>query len=324
MAQSKKELSEQLTALGVEFNPKVTIKELTELLAANQASDDKVEDVAVATAVNDEVAEAEEPKAAKAGKRSAKGQEEAAEKQAKTEAQHHRDGEEAPKTEDKPKKAVKPARSRLERRGKGFKKSTEQIEAGKLYDLKTAIELAQKTSHVKFDATVELHIRLNVDPRQADQNIRDTILLPAGTGKTVRVAVADDALLAKLEKGTVDFDVLVSTPQFMPKLGKYARLLGPRGLMPNPKSGTVTTDVDRAVAEAKAGRVEYRVDSTGIIHLGVGKVSFTPAQLGENVDAVMASIKSNKPASIKGVYLKAVHLTTSMGPSIAVDLSGLA
>jgi large subunit ribosomal protein L1 len=322
MAQSKKELSEQLTALGVEFNAKSTIKELTELLAANQVTTEKVEDAAVAAAVNDEVAaeETEEAKTAKAGKRSAKSLHEAEEKQAKEDRKVS--GETA--SEDKPKVAAKPARSRLERRGKGFKKSAEQIEAGKLYDLKTAIELAQKTSHVKFDATVELHIRLNVDPRQADQNIRDTILLPAGTGKTVRVAVADDALLAKLEKGTVDFDVLVSTPQFMPKLGKYARLLGPRGLMPNPKSGTVTTDVDRAVAEAKAGRVEYRVDSTGIIHLGVGKVSFTPAQLGENVDAVMASIKTNKPASIKGIYLKAVHLTTSMGPSIAVDLSGLA
>src|SRR6185312_7052304 len=131
--------------------------------------------------------------------------------------------------------------------------SAEQIEKGKVYSLEQAVELAKKTSHVKFDATMEMHINLAVDPRQADQNIRDSIVLPAGTGKSVKVAVADDALLVNLEKGTIDFDVLVATPDFMPKLGKYARLLGPRGLMPNPKSGTVTTDVDRAVNEAKAG-----------------------------------------------------------------------
>ncbi|HVX24612.1 MAG TPA: 50S ribosomal protein L1 [Candidatus Saccharimonadales bacterium] len=322
MAVSKKELSEQLTALGVEFNAKSTVKELTELLAANQQTDEVVEEVAVAAAVNDEITEESKQEAtAKAGKRSAKGQEVAAEKQAKVEAQHHREDEVEASAEAKPKQAVKPARSRLERRGKQFRKSAEQIEANKQYDVKTAVELAQKTSHVKFDATVELHLRLSVDPRQADQNIRDTILLPAGTGKKVTVAVADDALLAKLEKGTVDFDVLIATPQFMPKLGKYARLLGPRGLMPNPKSGTVTNDVDRAVAEAKAGRVEYRVDSTGIIHLGVGKVSFTPAQLQENVDAVLANVRSNKPNSVKGNYLRSAYLTTTMGPAIALDPS---
>jgi large subunit ribosomal protein L1 len=130
-----------------------------------------------------------------------------------------------------------------------------------------------------------------------------------------------DELLAQLEKGVIDFDVLVATPALMSKLGKYARLLGPRGLMPNPKSGTVTTDIAKAVAEARAGRVEYRVDTTGIIHLGIGKVSFTPAQLLENLQAVLASIKNNKPQSVKGNYLKAIHLTTTMGPSINVDLA---
>ncbi len=272
---------------------------------------------------------------AKAGKRSAKALEETAEKQAKEERKAS--GETA---ETKPKVAAKPARSRLERRGKLFRKSAEQIETGKLYDLPAAIDLAKKTSHVKFDATVELHVNLSVDPRQADQNIRDNLVLPAGTGKTVKIAVltdeaaaakkagADiagtDELLAQLEKGVMDFDILIATPNLMAKLGKYARTLGPRGLMPNPKSGTVTTDVAKAVAEAKAGRVEYRVDSTGIVHLGIGKVSFTSAQLLENVQAVLASLKASKPSSVKTGYFRAIHLTTSMGPSIAVDLTAVA
>jgi large subunit ribosomal protein L1 len=287
----------------------------------------------------EEVSEATEktPKGtAKAGKRSAKAVKEAEEleaKEARKEAKAESD------EQDKPKKIIKPTRSRLERRGKLFRKSAEHLEKDKAYKLEEAVDLAKKTSHVKFDATVELHVNLNVDPRHADQNIRDNVLLPAGSGKKVRVAVlTDDAdgakkagadiagneeLLTQLEKGTFNFDILIATPVLMSKLGKYARTLGPRGLMPNPKSGTVTTDVNRAIAEAKAGRVEYRVDSTGIVHLGVGKVSFTPVQLLDNLQAVMASIKSNKPASVKGVYLKSAHLTTTMGPSIALDLASL-
>ncbi|MDL2362864.1 MAG: 50S ribosomal protein L1 [Patescibacteria group bacterium] len=230
-------------------------------------------------------------------------------------------------------------RSRLERRGKHFRKSAELLEADKNYTLEEAVSLAQKTSHVKFDATVEMHINLGVNPRHADQNIRDNLVLPAGTGKKVKVAVltddvatakaagADiagtDELLEQLDKGQMNFDILIATPALMPKLGKYARALGPRGLMPNPKSGTVTNDIDKAVSEAKAGRVEYRVDTTGIVHLGVGKVSFTTTQLLQNVSAVMASIKSNKPQSVKGTYIKAVHLTTSMGPSVSVDIAQL-
>lgn len=256
---------------------------------------------------------------AKAGKRSSKALKEAADKQAKEERKAS--GEATPA---KPKQAAKPTRSRVERRGKHFRKSAEQIEKGRLYSLEQAVELAKKTSHVKFDASVELHVNLGVDPRQADQNIRDNLVLPAGTGKTIRVAVADDDLLAKLDKGQIDFDILVATPEFMPKLGKYARVLGPKGLMPNPKSGTVTTDTDKAVAEAKAGRVEYRVDTTGIVHLAVGKVSFTPAQLQENTQAVLSSIKANKPQSIKGTYIKAAYLTTSMGPSIKLDTASIA
>jgi large subunit ribosomal protein L1 len=178
-----------------------------------------------------------------------------------------------------------------------------------------------------------LHINLGVDPRQADQNIRDNLVLPAGTGKTVRVAVFDDAkaegadisgveaITKALEKGTVNFDILIATPAQMPKLGKYARLLGPRGLMPNPKSGTVTNDIAKAVSEAKAGRVEYRVDSTGIVHVAFGKISFGAKKLGDNARAVLQSVKGNKPASVKSNYIKAIHVATTMGPSITVATS---
>lgn len=267
---------------------------------------------------------------AKAGKRSAKSLKEAEEKQAKEERKAS-DAE----AEAKPKQPAKPARSRLERQGKNFRKAAEQVDKTKVYGLGEAIELAIKTSPVKFDATVEVHINLNVDPRHADQNIRDNLVLPAGTGKKVRVAVlADDdtdgadlagveAVLKQLEKGVLDFDILISTPANMPKLGKYARTLGPRGLMPNPKSGTVTNDVAKAIAEAKAGRVEYRVDSTGIVHLGVGKVSFGKEKIEENIRAVFASVKANKPSSVKGTYVKSLYVTTTMGPSITLAASEL-
>jgi large subunit ribosomal protein L1 len=271
---------------------------------------------------------------AKAGKRSAKSLEEAEEKAAKEERKAHKAETDEEETA-KPKQAAKPARSRLERRGKNFRKVAEQVEKGKLYSLADALELATKTSPTKFDATVELHVNLNVDPRHADQNIRDNLVLPQGTGKNVRVAVFADegadnadlsgieAITKALDKGELNFDILIATPANMPKLGKYARVLGPRGLMPNPKSGTVTTDVPKAVAEAKAGRVEYRVDSTGIVHMGVGKVSFGATKLSENVRAIFASIKAAKPSSVKGSYVKAIYLTTTMGPSIKIEASEL-
>ena len=281
----------------------------------------------------------EEKATAKAGKRSTKGVAEAEAKTEKVEAQKHREETEAAEDESKPRQIAKPTRSRLERAGKKFRKAAELVEKDKAYGLTEAIELAQKTNSAKFDATVELHVRLGVDPRHADQNIRDNLVLPAGTGKTVKIAVladVDDAAVAKkagadiagldeilkdLDKGQINFDTLIATPSQMPKLGKYARVLGPRGLMPNPKSGTVTTDVAKAVAEAKAGRVEYRVDSTGIVHLGVGKVSFTAAQLADNLNAIFASLRANKPSGLKGNYVKAIHLTTTMGPSITVDVN---
>ena len=278
--------------------------------------------------------EAADKPLAKAGKRSAKALEETAAKQAKEERKASGEAANA-----QPKRPATPTRARLERRGKQFRKSAELLEKGKVYKLEQAVELARKTSHVKFDATVEIHVNLAVDPRQADQNIRDNLVLPAGTGKKVRIAVltddvaaakqagADlagtDELLADLEKGKTDFDILIATPAQMAKLGKYARILGPRGLMPNPKSGTVTTDVKKAIAEAKAGRVEYRVDSTGIIHLGIGKVSFSAADLLKNTQSVFDSIKANKPQGIKGDYIKSAHLTTAMGPSVKLDLASI-
>lgn len=287
----------------------------------------KKQDEIIEAAATEEVA-AEEPKLAKAGKRSAKAVAEAEEKQAKEERKEA-NAEEA----EKPKQHANPTRSRLDRRGKKYREAAKAIDTDKVYDLKEGLEAVVKASTVKFDATVEVHVNLGVDPRHADQNIRDMVVLPAGTGKDVRVAVfADDevagadlsgvdAIIKNLEKGTIDFDILVSTPANMPKLGKYARLLGPRGLMPNPKSGTVTTDLAKAVKEAKAGRVEYRVDGTGIVHVGVGKVSFKPADLEANVRALFTSLRGNKPASVKGNYVKAVHLATAMGPSVTINVS---
>jgi large subunit ribosomal protein L1 len=311
MAKTKAELLEEAKKLGIEMDSKLKVAEIQELIKGS---------------------EVEEPQVAKAGKRSAKALAEEDEKQAKEERKASVEAVEA-----KPKKLDKPARSRLERRAKGYRKSAEQIEKDKSYSLSEAVKLVKSTSHVKFDASVELHVNLGVDPKLADQNVRDTLVLPAGSGKSVRVAVftedaaaakkagADiagtDDILAQLDKGTTDFDILIALPSLMARLGKYARVLGPRGLMPNPKSGTVTTDVNKAIKEAKAGRVEYRVDSTGIVHLGVGKVSFSEQQLLDNINAVLTSIKGNKPQSTKGAYIKRVYLTTSMGPSISVVIA---
>jgi len=327
MAKTKKELLEEAAALEVTVDPKSKISEIQAVIKAHNTVAKKKADKEAAEAPQSEPI-------AKAGKRSSKALAEKAEKQEKEERKAS-----SATAEVKPKVVVPPTRPKRERRGKQFRASAEHIEAGKVYTLEQAAALAKKTSHVKFDATVELHVNLGVDPRHADQNIRDNVALPAGTGKTVRIAALsddpdaaktagasltdNDALLAALEKGSIEFDILITTPAYMPKLGKYARALGPRGLMPNPKSGTVTTDIAKAVKEAKAGRVEYRVDSTGIVHLGIGKVSFTEKQITDNLEAVMSSIKANKPQSIKGNYLKAIHVTTSMGPSIPIDIATL-
>ncbi len=283
-----------------------------------------------------EKTDAADEKFAKSGKKSKKHIEEVKaeeERQARKVEKAEKDAEDAKKK----KGAAPKVRPLIERRGKKYQEVYKQIDRTKTYSLKDAIELAIKTNPTKFDATVEAHVRLGVDPRQADQNIRTTIVLPNGNGKTVRVAVfapldeakkakaagadiaEDDEFLKQLEKGKIDFDVLISTPQYMPKLGKFARLLGPKGLMPNPKAGTVTTDVEKAVKEAKAGKVEYRVDKQSIVHIGLGKVSFGKDKLLENAETFFSSLKSQKPASIKGQYVKSVYLTTTMGPSIPVE-----
>ena len=282
-----------------------------------------------------EAPETAEPETfAKSGKKSKKHIEEV---KAEEERQARKVERAAKEGEEKPKGAKPVTRPRIERRGKKYQEAYKLVEKGKIYSLKDAIALAIKTNPTKFDASVEAHVRLGVDPRQADQNIRTTLVLPNGNGKTVRVAVfapldvckaakaagadvaEDEDFLKQLDKGEINFDILISTPQYMPKLGKYARLLGPKGLMPNPKAGTVTMDVEKAVKESKAGKVEYRVDKQSIVHIGLGKVSFGEAKLLENANAFFDSLKSQKPASLKGTYVKSVFVTTTMGPSISVE-----
>ena len=310
------------------------IKEKIEEKIANveKAVDEKVAEVKEAA---DEIKEEVAENFAKAGKKSRKHIEEV---KAEAERQARKlERKVAELAGEKPKGAAPVTRPLIERRGKRYQEAAKLVDKNKVYGLKEAIELALKTSPVKFDASIEIHARLGVDPRQADQNIRTTLVLPNGNGKTLRVAVfapldickaaktagadvaEDEEFLKQLEKGTIDFDVLISTPQYMPKLGKYARLLGPKGLMPNPKAGTVTMDVEKAVKEAKAGKVEYRVDKQSIVHIGVGKVSFGVDKLLENANAFFDSLKSQKPASLKGSYVKSVYITTTMGPSIQVE-----
>ena len=321
----KAELLEEAQKLGLEVTDKNTIAEI---------------EAAIAKAPKAEAQEVkEENHTAKAGKRSEKSlreAEEKAEKEARKEA-----GDTTPQSEEaeaRTKKGPKPTvRPRLERRGKNYRKLAEQVEKGKVYNLAEALELATKTNPAKFDASVEVHVRLGVDPRQADQNVRATVSLPNGTGKTIRVAVfapqaehaaakkagadiiGDEEFLKQLDKEELNFDILVATPQYMPKLGKYARLLGPRGLMPNPKSGTVATDVAKAVSEAKAGKVEYRVDKQAIVHLAIGKVSFGADKLTENAKAFFDSLMSQKPSSLKGSYVKSTSISTTQGPGIKVE-----
>ncbi len=297
--------------------------------------DGPTEEVSTTPNEADNKEQVKEAKTAKAGKRSAKALKEAEELAEKEERKA------AAKTEEDAAPVAGPApktRSLLERRGKKYREAHKVIEADKLYSLEEATALVPKISTTKFDGSVELHIRLGVDPRQADQNIRQTLVLPHGSGKTVRIAVFAEAdqhadakkagadvvgaeeFLQQLDKEKIDFDVLIATPSLMAKLGKYARLLGPKGLMPNPKSGTVTKDIAKAVTEAKGGRVEYRVDSTGIVHIAIGKVSFSAENLVKNAEAVFASVRAAKPASIKGNYMISAHLTTTMGPSLPLSI----
>jgi large subunit ribosomal protein L1 len=228
----------------------------------------------------------------------------------------------------------------MSKHGKKFLAAAAKVNRDQLYSPTEAVALAKETSYVNFDATVEVHMRLGVDPRQADQQVRDVVVLPHGLGKAVRVLVFaqgegaalarqagadivadDDETLTKIQGGWTDFDVAIATPDMMGKVGRLGRVLGPRGLMPNPKAGTVVPaeDIDRVVQESKAGRVEFRLDKTANLHVPIGKSSFDQTKLFENLAALMEAVKKARPAAAKGTYLKRVTLTTTMGPGIKID-----
>jgi len=224
------------------------------------------------------------------------------------------------------------------KRGKRYVEAAKLLEKGKEYDAKEALELVEKFPKAKFDETVELHVKLGVDSKHADQQVRGTVVLPNGTGKTLKVLVfakgpkAEEAtkagadfvgaeeLIPKIEKENwFDYDVIVATPDMMGVVGRLGKVLGPKGLMPNPKSGTVTMDVTKAISDIKSGKVEYRLDKTNIIHLGFGKVSFGTEKLLENYNTIMEAIIKAKPAAAKGQYIRSVAVTTTMGPSLYIN-----
>ncbi len=221
--------------------------------------------------------------------------------------------------------------------GKRYREALKHIDPEKLYEPQAAVAALKQVPRAKFDETVETHIRLGIDPKQADQLVRGTIVLPHGTGKSVRVLVfakgdkvkeAQDAgadfvgleeFTEKVQGGWFDFDVAIATPDVMNVVGRLGRVLGPRGLMPNPKAGTVTFDIARAVRETKGGKIEYRVDKTGIIHAVIGKASFSEQALAENFDTLINAVVRAKPSSSKGQYLKSISLSTTMGPGVRID-----
>ncbi len=222
-------------------------------------------------------------------------------------------------------------------KGKSYRARLEKIDRDRRYTLEEGLKLVRETARVKFDETVELAVRLGVDPRQADQNIRGTVLLPHGMGKTVQVLafakgekekeaqeagadfIGNDELVKKISGGWLEFDKAVATPDMMATVSRIGKILGPRGLMPNPKAGTVTQDIGKAVRELKAGKLEFRVDKAGIVHIPIGKVSFSEEHLVENARTILASLMRAKPASAKGIYVRGVALSTTMGPGIKVD-----
>jgi large subunit ribosomal protein L1 len=223
------------------------------------------------------------------------------------------------------------------KRGKKYRDVSAKVDRTKKYPLEDAVRLLKEIAYAKFDESVDLAIRLNVDPRNAEQQVRGTVVLPHGTGKKLRVAVfvkgeklreaeeagADyiggDDLVEKVKGGWLDFDVAIATPDMMRDVGKLGKILGPRGLMPNPKSGTVTFDLAHAIKETKAGKVEYRVDRTGIMHCSIGKTSFSPEQLRENAQTLLDAVYRAKPPSVKGQYVRSIYLSSTMSPGIPVE-----
>ena len=334
MAKKKAELLEEAKALGLDVKASNTVAEITQAIESKSDDTPAKEESKAGEASTGET----ESKFTKAGKHSKRAVEEAEAEEARQERKEQIAAGEIVEEEVKrgPAPKVRPV---IERRGKKYRKAAESIDQANKYDLAEAVKLAKEASYVNFDASVELHLNLNIDPKYADQNIRGSLVLPHGSGKTVRIAVfaddegvkqaksagADNAygdeFLDKLKKEDIDFDILISTPQNMAKLGKYARILGPKGLMPNPKSGTVTTDITKAVTEAKGGRIEYRVDKSGIVHLIVGKVSFSDADVVANIETVLKAIKDARPPSVKNEYVSSATVTTSMGPGVRFNYS---
>ncbi|KQL52110.1 50S ribosomal protein L1 [Heyndrickxia shackletonii] len=227
----------------------------------------------------------------------------------------------------------------MAKKGKKYVEALKLVDRSKFYAVNEAVELVKKTSYAKFDATVEVAFRLGLDPKKADQQVRGAVVLPNGTGKTQRVLVfakgekakeaeaagadyvGDADYINKINQGWFEFDVIVATPDMMGEVGKLGRVLGPKGLMPNPKTGTVTFDVTKAINEIKAGKVEYRLDKAGIIHVPVGKVSFDTDKLAENFTTVFETLVKAKPAAAKGTYMKSISVTSTMGPGVKVDPS---
>ena len=229
----------------------------------------------------------------------------------------------------------------MAKRGKKYLENLELVDRNQAYAPAEAVDLVKKASFEKFDASVDLHLRMNLDPRKADQQIRGTVLLPSGSGKAVRILVfaegeaakiaeeagadfvGSDELVAKIQEGWLEFDMAIAIPQMMSKVGRLGKVLGPRGLMPNPKTGTVVQpdDLERTIKEARQGRVEYRLDKTANVHLLIGKVSFTEKQLMDNLTAVMEAIMRAKPSGAKGRYIDRITVTSTMGPGIKIDVN---
>jgi large subunit ribosomal protein L1 len=289
-------------------------------------------DSAAADENKDATPEVSEAELLKQKKEEAK-EKKATEKEEKKAAKAER--KKAPQKAGKVKKIQK--RNPLKIHSKAWRASTEKINPEKLYSLEEAVKLVQETSTVKFDASVEIHTRLGIDPKKSDQAVRASVSLPNGTGKTLRVVAfvsedkaaaakkagaveaGEENLIEKIGKGWLDFDVAVATPDMMKKLGKIAKTLGQKGLMPNPKAGTVTPDVEKAIEEVQKGKVEFRADSYGILHNTVGKISFTGDKLIENIKTYLKAVQEVKPKTVKSNYVKGISLASSMGPGVKID-----